>query len=112
MVPRECESAWCVNVPSSPWDALLGAGSATVRTFEAILNGFVKPQSPTSPTLTTNGVGDVVDEGSDERAWLDSNIESGLPEQCRNNLPDLQSGEVSFFCIYCLSFRSLEDKRM
>lgn len=96
VVSRECESAWCVNVPSSPWDALLGAGSA-------ILNVFVKPQSPTSPTLTTNDVGDVV-EGSDDRAWLDSNIEYGPPDQCRNNLPNLQPGEVSFFFLLLLLF--------
>lgn len=91
VMSRECESAWCVNVPSSPWDALLGAGSATVRAFEGIINGFMKPQSQTSPTLTTN----------DEIAWLDSNMESILPgggqDQCKNNLPDLKPGEVSVF---------------
>lgn len=107
VVSRECESAWCANVPSLPWDALLGAGSATVRAFEGILNGFVKPQSPTSPPLTTNDVGDDADEGSDERAWLNLNMESGLPgrgqDQCRNNLPDLQPGEVSFFFAFAVS---------
>lgn len=101
MVSRECESAWCVNVPSLLWDTLLGAGSATVRAFEGILNGSPKPQSPTDSALTTNNVGDDADEGSDERTWLDSNVESGLPgggqDQCRNNLPDFQPGEVSFF---------------
>lgn len=102
LVFRECESAWCENVPSLPWDALLGAGSATIRTFETILNGFVKPQSPSGRTLTTNDVEDDVDEESDERAWLDSNIESGLPDQCRDNLPDLQPGEVSFFFLFFL----------
>lgn len=109
VVSRECESAWCVNVPPSPWDALLGAGSA-------ILNGFLKPQSPTSPIPTTNDVGDVVDEGSDERAWLDSNVESGLPDQCWNSILDLQPGEVSFFsflflCYCCLAIRSSVGKR-
>lgn len=101
VVSRECESAWCVNVPSSPWDALLGAGSATVGAFEDIFNGFMKPQSPTSPTLTTNDIRNEDDEKSDERAWLDSNMESILPgggqDQCQNNLPDLKPGEVSFF---------------
>lgn len=118
MVSRECESAWCINVPSLPWDALLGAGSATVRAFEGILNGFPKPQSPTDPALTTNNVGDDADEGSDERTWLDPDMESGLPgggqDQCRNNLPDLQPGEVSFFFFFwhlLLAFRSSEDKR-
>lgn len=106
VVSRECESEWCVNVPSLSWDALLGAGSATVRTFQGILNGFVEPQSSTSPTLPTNDVEDDVDKGSHERAWPDSNMESGLPgegqDQCRNNVPHLEPGEVCFCFFVCL----------
>lgn len=104
VVSRECESAWCVNVPSLPWDSLLGAGSAAVGAFEGILNSFVKPQLPTSPTPSTNeDGGDDDHEDSDERARPDSDMESGLSgssqNQCQNNLLDLQPGEVSFFLL-------------
>lgn len=101
---RECESAWCISVPSLPWDDLLGAGWAAIGAFGGIMNGFKKPQLPTSPTPTTND-----DEYSDERAWPDPDMKSGLlpgeeQDQCQNNLPGLQqSGEVSFFTILLFS---------
>lgn len=100
MVSRECESAWCVNAPSLPWDALLGVGSAAEGAFWGILNGFIEPQLRTSPAPpTANDDGD--DDDSGEQAWPDSDIESGiLPgrehDQCQNSPPDLQLG-VSFF---------------
>lgn len=101
---RECESTWCL--PSLPWDTLLGGGSAAVGVFEGIFNGFVKPQLPaTTPPTTTPDDDDNNDDGSsDQRAWPNSDMELdvyGLPggdqNQCQNNLPDLQPGNVSFF---------------
>lgn len=120
----ECESLWCV--PSLPWDALLGGGSAAVGAFDGIFNGFVKPELPATITPTpTPGEDD--DENSAQRAWPDSDMELdvyGLPggdqNQCQNNLPDLQPGMVSFFsCFLCflvanissrLSFSSYREK--
>lgn len=106
---RECESTWCI--PSLPWNNLLGGGSAAVGAFEGIFNGFVKPQLPatTPPTTTPDDDVNNDDGSSDQRAWPNSDMELdvyGLPggdqNQCQNNLPDLQPGNVSFFFLFFL----------
>lgn len=104
IVSRECESAWCVPLP---WDTFLGAGSAAVDAFGGILNGFVKPQLPTTPPTTNDEVDDD-DENSDERASSNEGIEldvydlPGIDQnQCQKNVLDLQPGDVSFFAFFC-----------
>lgn len=100
IIARQCEAfEWCLpSLPFDPVDVVIGgltsffgAGAAAANDLGGIINGFVKPQLPTSTD----------DHNSDTRVGASSDIElnaigqNGEPNQCQDLL-----GQVSCMFIH------------